>query len=195
MRRYHDVAAPDITLVLDMKLSNSVLNLFRLGARITLSGNSFQRGTTRFEKSCVLTLRRFRSCFLLRMGNFHVQFLFKFSRFRLFPLVDDAGPDPFRDGALFGKHLFSTISISFNSLNTCIRSPLNLLVSRSVKPRCFNLLGYFILCIWYGTFVALSCTFSNLFLWRSVSRLVLRIQSAVLLRLSRVASKYQGVYI
>ena len=54
IRPYADVAAPNITLDLDMKLSSLVLKPLRLGARITSSGQPFQRGSTLFEKKLCL---------------------------------------------------------------------------------------------------------------------------------------------
>ena len=98
MRRYPAVAAPDNTLGLDMKFSNFAIKLFRVGARITSSCKPFQRGPTLFEKSC-LDVTPLSKLFLIAARNLSCW------SFWLFPLVDEAGPFPTRDGAIFGRHL------------------------------------------------------------------------------------------
>ena len=110
IRLYPAVAAPDITLGLDMKLSNLALKPLRLGARTTSSGRPFQRGTTLFEKKlCLDSTAPPKSFFILDLKSWRWSFW-------LFPRVREAGPDEFLDGAYFGIHSCLTSSIPFRIL-------------------------------------------------------------------------------
>ena len=111
IRLYPAVAASDITLDLDMKLSRLALKPLRLGARITSSGKSFQRGTTLFEKKlCLESTALPKSFFVFELKTCRWNF-------RLLPLVHEAGPVKFLDGAHFGMHFLLNFSIPYNLLS------------------------------------------------------------------------------